>query len=142
MDSLMEDKIAQAFAYKNKRERFLFELKKRNRLSAICKLPTIVDESLGMNRSNSLPPPEDIIRIMQNFGVQDKCYVLSEYSREGYDGVYLPLKNVVEALNTNGFPALIVGLPSGFSHLRDESYASHQPNYFLKPSKRFDGLNW
>ena len=91
MDTVMEKKIAQGFVYKNKRDRFLFELQKQDRLKPICKLPVITDDSIKLMYSNRLPSPKELIRTMQAYGVKDKCYVLSEYGNEGYDSVYLQI---------------------------------------------------
>ena len=109
-------------------------------MDAICKLEMIIDRTWSFMESMKFPEPQEIIKIMKTYGVINKCYVLSEY--RDYDGVYVDLNNAVEKLKWNGFPSLIVGLPSGFSHFKGESYASRQPNFFLKPKNRFDGLTW
>jgi len=150
VDLKMEKKIAQAFIFKNKRERFMFEMAKqgretfgqlpKSRFNAICRLENIVDPSLSIIQSKSLPSPKQLIEIMSAYGAGEICYVLSEYAE--FDGVYVDLRLAAEKLNFNGFPSLIVGLPSGFSHLKFESYASRQPNWFLKPSIRFDNVPW
>lgn len=140
MDANLEKKIAKAFIYKNKQERFLFERSKKNRTDVIHKLPAIIDESLFMMKSTTFPSPEEIIKIMKSYSGGDNCYVISEY--EDFDGVCISLQSAVEKLQWNGFPSLIVGLPSGFSHFKNESYASNQPNCFLKPKIRFDGAVW
>ena len=140
MDIEIEKKIAQAFIYKNKRERFLFEMAKKDRINAICRLEKIIDKSFSILQSNKFPVPTELIEIMSAHGVDKMCYVLSEYKE--FDGVYVELRLAAEKLHQNGFPSLIVGLPSGFSHLKFESYASNQPNCFLKPLIRFDNISW
>ncbi len=150
MDIGMEKKIAKAFVYPNKQERFLFELSKKckdnssrfpeTRLHAICQLERIIDRRFSFMESMKFPEPQEIIKIMNGYGVKNNCYVLSEY--EDYDGVFVDLNKAVEKLRWNGYSSLIVGLPSGFSHFKGESYASRQPNFFLKPKNRFDGLPW
>lgn len=146
----MEKKISQAFIFPNKRERFLFDLSRKSksnfgeipkdRFMAICKLGDSIDDSYSLLVSNKLPKPSEIMRIMAKYQASSSCYVLSEY--KDYDGVFINLDDALTKLQWNGFPSLIVGLPSGFSHYRGESYASSQPNYFLKPLKRFDGIDW
>ena len=74
---------------------------------------------------------------MRENGVGDTCFVLSEF--KDMLGVTLPLFDVVDHLHINGFASLIVGLPSGFAHLKDESWESGQPNWFMKPRIRLDG---
>ena len=142
LDVMLEEKIAKSFIYRNKQDRFLFEMAKRRRLSAICKLPAIVDKSCLLLESQQFPSSVELVKIMQSFDVSDMCYVLSEYGDDGFDGEYVSLIEAVKKLQFNGFPSLIVGLPSGFSHLKYESRASTQPNCFLKPKTRFDGLAW
>ena len=142
MDIAMEEKIAKAFVYRNKRERFIFEMSKRQRLDIICKLPFIIDSSYAIMKNNKFPSPVELVKIMQSYGVKDMCYVISEYNDDGFDGEYVLLIKAAKKLHTNGFPSLIVGLPSGFSHFKEESYASHQPNCFLKPLIRFDSVSW
>lgn len=142
MDIIMEKKIAKAFIYANKQDRFLFEMSKNQRLHAICRLPFMIDKSSGLMLNTQFPSPAEIVKIMQAQHVKDMCYVISEYENDGFDGEYVPLIKAAEKLNTNGFPSLIVGLPSGFSHFKEESYASNQPNCFLKPRIRFDGIPW
>lgn len=146
----MENKIAKAFVYPNKQKRFLFELSKKCKnnfcelpktgFDAICKLDKFIDKTRSFMDSMKFPEPQEIIRIMRIYGVKNNCYVLSEY--EDFNGVFVDLNKAVEKLRWNGFPSLIVGLPSGFSHYKGESYASIQPNFFLKPKNRFDGLTW
>ena len=146
MDIEMEKKIARAFIYKNKRDRFLFEMSKNDsdtfgelpkaRFDAICKLENIIDKSRCMMQSTKNPSPVELIKIMSANGVEKMCYVISEY--KDFDGVYVELKLAVDKLQWNGFPSLIVGLPSGFSHFKSESYASVQPNCFLLPLEKFN----
>ena len=140
MDIEIEKKIAKAFIYKNKQERFIFEMTKKDRLNAICKFESIIDKSFSVMQSNKFPPPIQLIEIMSSYGVGKMCYVISEYKE--FDGVYVELRLAAEKLYQNGFPSLIVGLPSGFSHLKFESCASAQPNCFLKPLIRFDNSSW
>ena len=142
----MEKKIAHAFVYKNKRDRFLFEMSKNDsdtfgelpkaRFDAICKLENIIDKSRCIMQSTKNPSPVELIKIMSANGVGKICYVISEY--KDLDGVYVKLDLAVAKLQWNGFPSLIVGLPSGFSHFKGESYASTQPNCFLQPLEKFD----
>ena len=150
MDLEMEKKIARAFIYKNKRDRFVFELIKKDReifgelpksrFNAICRLENIVDDTFKIMKSNKNPSSAELIKTMSAYGAEKMCYVISEY--RDLDGVYVDLQLAVEKLKLNGFPSLIVGLPSGFSHLKLESYASCQPNCFLKPMIRFDCIPW
>lgn len=150
MDIEFEKKIARAFVYRNKRDRFIFDLSRkskgffgelsRDRFNAICRLETIIDDSFSILQSMRFPAPIEIERIMTSYGVKDMCYVLSE--NRDFDGVYIELTTAIYKLQCNGFPSLIVGLPSGFSHFKGDSYASTQPNCFLKPSVRFDGIPW
>ena len=136
----MERKIAKAFICRNKRERFIFEMSKRRRFDAICRLPAIIDRTFAIMQSRKFPAPIELVRIMHDHGVKDICYVLSADYDDGFDGEYVSLTDAAEKLHINGFPSLIVGLPSGFSHFREESYASYQPNCFLRPETRFDGV--
>ena len=146
----MEEKIARAFLYPNKRERFLFDRFRadkdgsggisRSRMDAVCRLPEIIDESLMLMKSSHFPKPDALIEILRAHGGTDTCFVISEY--EELDGVFAPLKAAVEALNVEGFPSLIVALPSGFAHLKWESIASFQPNCFVRPKLRLDGAPW
>jgi hypothetical protein len=150
MERAMEEVIAKAFIYPNKRKRFLFDRFRprrddfggmsTDRFDALCRLPVIVDASLKMMKSNHFPPPAELVRILRNHGGGDTCLVLSEYGE--FDGVFAPLAAAVEALNVEGFPSLIVALPSGFAHLKEESMASFQPNCFVKPRIRLDGARW
>ena len=150
MDVEIEKKIVDAFIFKNKRKRFFFEMTRndreffgelpKSRFNAICRLERIVDISFQIMISSKFPSIAGIIETMTAHGVEKKCYVLSEY--KDLDGIYVDLCFAVEKLNQNGFPSLIVGLPSGFSHLKFESYASYQPNCFLKPKVRFDDVPW
>ena len=150
MDIEFEKKIAQAFIYKNKRERFIFDMTKkdndifgevtRTRFNAICRLEKIIDEAYLIMKSSQNPSPDELIKTMAMYGVGKKCYVLSEY--KDLDGAYVDLRLAVDKLYCNGFPSLIVGLPSGFSHFKYESFASTQPNCFLKPMARFDSVPW
>ena len=141
MDIEMEKKIARAFIYKNKRERFLFEMANKNRSDAIHRLEKTIDKSFSVMQSTKFPPPAQLIQTMTEYGAGKMCYVISE-DYEDFDGVYIELYLAVEKLRWNGFSSLIVGLPSGFSHLKLESYASWQPNMFLKPTIRFDNVPW
>lgn len=136
----MEKRIAEALFYKNKRDRFLFERQKYSSVDTIAKLPNIVDSKLCIMKSAKFPSVDNIIATMKANGVGDKCYVISEY--EAYDSQYKPLRDAVEQLNRNGFASLIIGLPSGFSHLKEESWASSQPNCFIKPNIRLDKKPW
>jgi len=141
----MERKIAQAFIYKNKRNRFIFEMSKndrdtfgelpRARFNAICKLEDILDKSCRIMQSTKNPSPVELIKIMSMNGVGKRCYVISEY--KDFDGVCVELNLAVEKLQWNSFPSLIVGLPSGFAHFKSESYGSTQPNCFLQPMISF-----
>lgn len=144
MDIELENRISNAFIYPNKRERFLFDRfekhNDRSRMDAVCRLPEIIDASLKMKKDNHFPAPDDLIKILKAHGVGDTCYVISDF--EGFDGVIAPIEEAVNTLNTNGFPSLIVGLPSGFAHLKEESYASYQPNCFVRPRIRLDGIPW
>jgi len=146
LDIEMEKRIARAFIYKNKRDRFLFEMSKNDtdtfgklpkaRFNAICKLENMIDKSCCIMQSTKNPSPVELIEIMSANGVEKMCYVLSEYI--DFDGIYVRLDLAVDKLQWNGFPSLIVGLPSGFSHFKGESYASTQPNCFLQPLEKFD----
>lgn len=146
----MERKIANSFIYPNKQERFLFELSRkskdtfgelpRDRFNAICKLERIIDRSLSMMQSTKSLQPSEIINIMSTYGVKNNCYVMSEY--KDFDGAYTELTLAIEKLQGNGFPSLIVGLPSGFSYFQGESFASTQPNFFMKPKIKFDNSSW
>ena len=147
MDLELLKKISKAFIYPNKRERFLLDIVRRSkdanrgytrgRADPVFRLPEIIDQSLMLMKSMHFPPPEELISLMQQNGVGDTCFVLSEYT--DLLGVVVPLVDAVNRLHINGFPSLIVGLPSGFTHLKYDSFASHQPNCFVKPRIRFDG---
>lgn len=147
MDLELLNKTAKAFIYPNKRERFLLDMTRkskdtfcglqRNQMDAVCRLPEIIDQSLMQMKSTHFPPPDQLISIMRHNGVGDTCFVISEYA--DMLGVVMPLVDAVNRLHVNGFPSLIVGLPSGFAHLKHESWASQQPNCFVKPRIRFDG---
>lgn len=147
MDIELLKKTAKAFIYPNKRERFLLDITRkskdtiggltRDQLHAVCRLPEIIDQSLMQMVSMNFPPPEQLISLMRQNGVGNTCFVLSEYV--DMLGIVMPLADAVNRLHINGYPSLIVGLPSGFSHLKDESFASHQPNCFVKPRIWFDG---
>ena len=146
MDLELLKKTSKAFIYPNKRERFLFDIVRRSkdsnsgytrgRADPVYRLPEIIDQTLMLMKSMHFPPPEVLISLMRQYGVDDTCFVLSEYT--DMLGDVMPLADVVNRHHINGFPSLIVGLPSGFAHLKDESTASHQPNCFVKPRIRFD----
>jgi hypothetical protein len=146
----IEKKIAKSFIFPNKQERFLFDMARKSketfaelpkpRFEAICRLENIIDASYAIMKSKQNPTPVQLIKTMSEYGVGKMCYVISEY--KDFDGVYIELRLAAEKLQWNGFPSLIVGLPSGFAHFKYESYASSQPNCFLKPTIRFDGVPW
>jgi len=135
----METRIAKAFIVGNRRERFLFDRMKKDPLTAIFKLPSILDSGCVLMSGTSFPATAEVVRIMQSHGVTDSGYIISEYRDEGFDGQYVPLLDAIEKVRGEGFPALIVGLPSGFSCFKEESVRGNQPYYFLKPRLRFDG---
>ncbi len=93
-----------------------------------------------MDETIKNPKFEALQAKMRQHGAQDRYYVISEIS--GFDGVSAGLQEVVEKLSLNGYASIAIGLPSGFTHFRAESLGSCQPNFFLKPKQRFDGVRW
>ena len=143
MDSELEKKIANAFFYKNFRQRLLQDLSE-DRKSFIHKMchshaKYMLPECI-LEKSTRNPDYHAVYLYMQKHGVQDKYYVISEYP--DFDGTYVAFMEAIEQLSCNGFASFIVGLPSGFTHFKAESDRSFQPNFYLKPKTRFDGMKW
>ena len=142
MDVQLERKIINAFFYKNKRDRIAFELTRNNGKEIIHKLGQYHSSYININNvlfpSNKLRSVSDIIKTMEENGVNTLCYSWSEYP--DYHRKKVKLKEAIEAHLPDGFAALVVGLPSGFAYFRNDSFSSHRPNCFLKPPVRFDKL--
>jgi len=147
MDNKLESKIIKAFFYPNKQDRILFELLKNMHREVIHRLCHSYNDYIDRNyvvagsESKKGRSSDDIIKVMQDNGVSSLCYVISEY--EEFNRKQCKLKEALDSLNScNGFAFLIVGLPSGFTFFQGESHSSYQPNFFLKPKMRFDGIPW
>jgi len=145
MDNALEEKIIRSFANKIFQGRLLFELTSpKRRTTFIQKMchgyDNYLKNSCILQRSKTNPAFSELQQMMVTHDAAKKFYVLS--LNDGMDGVYVDLEPAVEKLSSNGFASFIVGLPSGFTHFKGESYASYQPNFYLKPYIRFDGKPW
>jgi len=63
---------------------------------------------------------------MRKYDAANKIYIISYY--DNLDGIFIDLETAVNEFSQNGPSSLIVGLPSGFTHYKGDSYASNQPN--------------
>jgi hypothetical protein len=144
VDLEIEKKIITSFFYKNKRDRVLFELSRNNGKEVIHKLChdylNYLDNGRMLLQSSKRRMPPEIQSILKENGVKSLCYVWSEHSQ--YHRKHIDLAEAIEAHMYNGFASLVVGLPSGFAHFQGDSLGPTQPNCFLKPTERFDGIGW
>lgn len=137
MDSNLERQIAYSLLRRDLRQRFLYELEMPEG-GLIHKLPRMVESRYVVQKSEKFPTPADVTGIMRENNVGSMCYVISEFP--DLYRVYTPLRTALEAMRYTNFPALIVGLPSGFSYLKDTAYSSNRQNCFIKPLLGFDYL--
>ena len=144
MDTELEKKVVRSFVNKNFQERLLYELTNNKRDSFIHKMChryyDYLKEDCIIQSSTQTPTYHIIQQVFVKYDASKRYYVLSFL--DDFDGVYVELGTAVEKLSLNGFASFIVGLPSGLTHFKGESYASNQPNLYLKPLNRFDGKPW
>ena len=144
MDTEIEIKIVRAFCEKIFQSRFIYELSGRKRSNFIRKLchryRRYLKADCILDECKQFPAFEVCEQKMRLNSGHRECYVISEYP--DFDGIYTDWVTAYDKLGINGFASITVGLPSGFAHFKAESYASFQPNCFLKPKNRFDGLPW
>ena len=137
MDVELEKQIARALIRREFSERFLHELGAPG-YNVIHKLPRMVEDRLVVGQSDGFAPPSHIVDTMRRFNVGSMCYVLSEFDE--FHRVYVPLRTALEAMQFSGFPAFVVGLPSGFSYLKSTAYASRPISCFIQPFRGFDRI--
>jgi len=141
MDIDLENKIIKSFINKefqlrlsyeanNKREDFISKIGNIKYFKTICII----------NETKKNPSFLIIQQFMKKYDAANKFYVISNYVK--LDGIYIDLETAVNEFSLNGPASLIIGLPSGFTHYKGDSYASNQPNFYLVPQIRFDGKTW
>ena len=144
MDYELEKKMIRSFMNKNFQERLYYELTNKKRDVFIQKMCQYHDDYLKkeciIQRSTKNPSYHVMQQIFKKYDASKRYYILSFINN--FDGVYVELETAVEKLSLNGFASFIIGLPSGFTHFKGESYASTQPNFYLNPLNRFDGKPW
>ena len=129
MDIDFEEKIVKAYMEKNKRTRFIFE-RKKDPVAAVVKMASRFIDRLKFNYSTQYNSP-DII--WHTLGIQSSvtiCYTITECS--DVDGLHLPFDKIIPYVLQNGHGTLIVYPPTGIAYFLDASWASFQPNYYLK----------
>jgi len=129
MDFDFEEKIAQAYMAKNKRVRFIFE-RKKDPMGAIVSMHSRFIERLKFNYSTQYNSPDTIWRTLGIESSDTICYTITECS--DVDGLHLPFDKIIPYVLQNGHGTLIVYPPTGIAYFIDESWASLQPNYYLK----------
>ena len=144
MDAELEKKVVCSFVNKNFQERLFYELTNNKRDVFVHKMcqyyyDYLMEDCIFQN-SKKNPSYQEIQQVFEKYDASKRYYVLSALN--DFDGVYVELETAVEKLSLNGFASFIVGLPSGLTHFKGESYASNQPNFYLKPLNRFDGKPW
>jgi len=144
IDIDIEKRIVRAFFIKNSQPRLLHELCSKKRRAFTHRLSHqynkyIMDKCM-VDECSKFPSYEQFMDKMLFYGAAKESYVISEDPE--FDGIYCALDAAYKKVHEYGLVALIVGLPSGFTHFRAESDASYQPNCFLRPTNRFDNLPW
>ena len=144
MDFDLEKKVINSFVYKEFRDRLYFELTNNRRnefIHKFCKEYTkYIRNQLIYFESNRHPSYEDIKLKFKEYNALDKIYIITD--DEKYDGSYIDLKIATQDFGMFGFATFIIGLPSGFTFFKGESFYGYWPNFYLKPNVRFDGKPW
>jgi len=130
MNNSLEKMIVKLFITKERQDRLFYELTNNKRGNALNKFAKYLKPKVIIDKENSLPSNFDVYTRLMKFNLKDQCYIICW----GYelDGKMIDLNSAIEQLNCNGFPALIVSIPSGFTYFKNESYASFQPNCLFK----------
>lgn len=137
VDTELERQIAKSLIRREFSERFLRELQAPGN-TVIHKLPRMVEDRLVVGHSEGFVPPADIVDTMRKNNVGSMCYIFSEFDE--FHRAYVPLRTALEAMEFSGFPAFVVGLPSGFSYLKGTAYTARRFSCFIQPFRGFDRI--
>jgi hypothetical protein len=130
----IEEVFVNAFVWKNRRERALFELGSESKRGKF--LDRLCHDYKGIFDTRYLQPfpelghdPAGLLKRLKGLGAGETCHVIS--SNDEVDGKQLALKDAIEATLGFGFPSIIICAPDSLAYFEAEQVQGPPPRYLL-----------
>ncbi|MBV9926061.1 MAG: hypothetical protein JOZ96_13670 [Acidobacteria bacterium] len=130
----IEAAFVNAFVWKNKRERALFELdsaaKRWRFLNRICHdYVGVFDERFMQPFPDLGHNPEGVVGHLRQLGAGKTCQVIS--SNDDVDGKHVALEEAVAATLGFGFPSVLICAPESLAFFEAEQVQGPPPRFLL-----------
>lgn len=129
-----EEAFVNAFVWKNRRERALFEL--GSRLKRWRFLNRLCHDYAGVFDGRYLQPfpelghdPAGLLKRLRGLGAGGTCHVIS--SNDDVDGKQIGLGDAIQATLGFGFPSILICAPDSLAYFEAEQVQGPPPRYLL-----------
>ena len=129
MNKEIEEKFAQSFVQKDRRDRVMYMLSSGKRWDAMHKMSKCLKEKNMFKISEAVPSHHTVLRILKKAGASSQCYVIAPDNLK-IDGTEMPLEAALEAVVGFG-PAVISCIHGSLAYFETEQSFGAPDRYIL-----------